>query len=218
MKNFSRFSVNSLIISFLIFVNISIINAQDYPYVEEEKKEEKKEEVKAENELEKPKEEQKKEKKSSNNKVYFGGNFNLLFGTNTLIDISPIIGYRVTDDFSVGGGLIYNYYKRQINNNYSVSGTGYGGRAFLRYDIQADILPNAKISPYVEYESLNYQFADSNGQKTPREWYGSLFAGAGLIQPIGRGSLNIFILYNLTWDENSIYPTPFVYRMGFNLW
>ncbi|GAB4336752.1 MAG: hypothetical protein OHK0038_15060 [Flammeovirgaceae bacterium] len=213
MKNSVKISIKLLIISLLVFIRIATSYAQDYPYVEEEK-----EEKPVEKEEDKPKKEDKKEEKSSGDKIYFGGNFNLLFGTNTIIDISPIIGYRVSDDFSLGGGVIYTYFKRQINSSYSVSGTGYGGRAFLRYDIQTDILPNSKISPYVEYESLNYQFADSNGQKTPRKWYGSLFAGAGIIQPVGKGSLNIFLLYNLTWDEDSIYPTPFVYRMGFNFW
>jgi uncharacterized protein YxeA len=219
MKNLLNFLVKLLIIHLLMLINFSAIYAQDYPYVEEEKKEEKKEEKPVEKEEEKPQKEEEEKKKdgdSSKDKFYFGGNFNLLFGTNTLIDISPIVGYRVTEQFSVGTGLIYNYFKRQLNNSNSVSGTGYGGRFFLRYDIQTDILANFVISPYVEQESISYKFVDSNGNKTPREWNNNLFAGAGIIQPIGRGSINLFILYNLTWKENSIYPEPLVVRTGFN--
>lgn len=204
MKKFIK-NILKLLIFVILPLHFFVLRAQDYPYAVDEK--EKKEENRREN-----------VKTSLSDRIYFGGNFNLLFGLNTIIELSPIVGYRITDEFSVGGGLIYTYFRRQITPQYSVSGTGYGGRAFARYDLRTDLLRGATIAPYAEYESLNYEFRDSFGITVPRRWYGSLFVGAGLIQPIGRGSINIFLLYNLTWQENSIYPTPFVYRVGFNLW
>src|SRR6185369_4201295 len=43
-------------------------------------------------------------------KIYIGGNFGLEFGTRTIINVSPQIGYRLTDKFVPGIGLTYIYY------------------------------------------------------------------------------------------------------------
>lgn len=194
-------NISKLLILVTLGLHFFNLNAQNYPYATEEKENHRQ-----------------NDHKSLRDRWYFGGNFNLLFGLNTIIEISPVVGYRITDEFSVGGGIIYNYFRRQVTPQYGVSGTGYGSRAFARYDLRTNLLSGATIAPYVEYEALNYTFRDNLGVTIPRRWYGSLFAGAGLIQPIGKGSINIFLLYNLMWQENSIYPTPFVYRIGFNFW
>lgn len=50
------------------------------------------------------------------NRVFFGGNFGLQFGTITNIEVSPLVGYRVTRDFSIGTGITYIYLKQQFDN------------------------------------------------------------------------------------------------------
>ena len=45
---------------------------------------------------------------SFRDRLYFGGNFSFNLGTRfTFIDVSPLVGYMVNDDFSVGLGSTY---------------------------------------------------------------------------------------------------------------
>ncbi|MBL7736479.1 MAG: hypothetical protein JNL51_13545 [Chitinophagaceae bacterium] len=39
------------------------------------------------------------------NKLFFGGNFGLSFGNNTLVNISPQAGYRFNRHFAAGAGI-----------------------------------------------------------------------------------------------------------------
>jgi len=55
-------------------------------------------------------------------RLYFGGNLSLSVGTVTLIEISPLVGYRLTPRWSAGFGLKYEYYKSSgYIGNYGVS-------------------------------------------------------------------------------------------------
>ena len=50
-------------------------------------------------------------KKNNQNfkRFFFGGDFWLSFGTNAYINVSPMVGYRITERFSAGVGPIYIY-------------------------------------------------------------------------------------------------------------
>ncbi len=68
---------------------------------------------------------------SFKDRLYTGGNFWGSFGTFTNLEISPLLGYRVTNDYSVGLGIKYNYFR--FNGAPPVSSSIYGGSAFTRY-------------------------------------------------------------------------------------
>src|SRR5690606_35466784 len=64
-------------------------------------------------------------------RLYYGGNFGMQFGTVTLIDFSPLVGVMITPKFSSGVGITYQYFK---DKRYSGGkATSYGGRLFSRY-------------------------------------------------------------------------------------
>src|SRR5690554_7446721 len=64
-------------------------------------------------------------------RLFFGGDLGLSFGTVTYIRVAPIIGYNISPKFAVGGGPSYQYYK---DNRYSGYETSiYGGSVFGRY-------------------------------------------------------------------------------------
>ena len=44
---------------------------------------------------------------SLEDRIYFSGNLSLNFGTFTMINVSPLAGYLITKDFSVG--IVANY-------------------------------------------------------------------------------------------------------------
>lgn len=153
------------------------------------------------------------EKKSFFDRTYFGGNFNLQFGNVTFIDISPLMGYMVTDKFSVGTGITYQY----LNYRYLDFSTNiYGGRLFARHNI------GQQFFVHTEFESLNVEFprlTPTNERVWAREWVPGVFVGGGIFQPFGRrGGVNLMALYNLTYQRGkSPYANPWVIRVGFTL-
>jgi len=147
---------------------------------------------------------------------YFGGNLALSFGTNTYIDVSPLWGYMINRNLSMGVGGTYIYTSREFidftGQRFRVNSSLYGARTFLRYRLFDDIYFHG------EYESINNELIALDGQTT-RDWVNGFFVGGGLFQPVfGRGGASLFILYNLLHDDfRSPYGSPWVIRAGFTL-
>lgn len=148
-------------------------------------------------------------------RLYLGGNFGLQLGTNlTQIEISPAVGYMINNKASVGVGVIYQYFKAQIQTQsrvYEIKTNIYGGKLFGRYNI-TDFLFG-----YAEYEHINLDAVNLNSNEIERAWVPGMFVGAGYFQAIGRRSgVNLMLLYNLTYDPiRSPYNSPFLLRLGF---
>jgi hypothetical protein len=144
-------------------------------------------------------------------KVYVGGSFWMQFGNVTFIDVSPLVGYRFTDKFSAGPGIVYQYYK---DDRYSPSyeTNTYGFRFFARHTIFKQLFAQA------QYESLSTEFLYIDGSKS-REWVQGAFIGGGIAQPLGRrGAIILSGMYNLLYDEErSPYPSAWVFNIGFTL-
>ena len=146
-------------------------------------------------------------------RVYFGGNIGLQFGTVTNIELSPVVGYRFTDDFSAGIGITYIYFKREFDNYPDFETNIYGYRFFARHNIQEQFYAQA------EYENLSLEFFNINDGSSRREWVPGAFIGGGYFQPLGRNAgFNITALYNVLYDENkSPYNSPYVIRVGLTM-
>ncbi|WP_339874398.1 hypothetical protein [uncultured Algoriphagus sp.] len=144
-------------------------------------------------------------------RLYYGGNFGMQFGTLTLIDFSPLVGVMLTPKFSSGLGITYQYFndKRYAGGETS----SYGGRIFSRYNI----FPN--IFAHAEYESINFDNYNLFTDRFERIWSKSLFLGGGYFAPFGsRGGANFTFLYNVLHDNlRSPYNEPYVIRVGFVL-
>ncbi|WP_209329868.1 hypothetical protein [Lunatimonas salinarum] len=145
-------------------------------------------------------------------RMYFGGNLSLQFGTITFIDVSPLAGVMITEKYSAGVGATYQYFNdRFFNYNSNI----YGGRIFNRYNV----LP--RIFAHAEYETLNLEVANqlpnSNDIVLTRDWVPGFLVGAGYFSPFGnRGGMNFMLLYNLLHDNlRSPYREPYVVRVGF---
>ena len=116
-------------------------------------------------------------------KIYVGGGGGLgggrdVYGNRyTRIAITPLIGYRITDQFSAGTSLSY------ININYSDLGfryKQYGAMPFLRYNINDLFL-------MTEFNLINVPSLSFNGQYdiSDRLTVTRLLAGAGYSMPVG---------------------------------
>jgi hypothetical protein len=152
-------------------------------------------------------------------RLYYDGNFNFAVGTNTFINISPRIGYKITENFSAGlGGKFWYFSSRDFFSNTRYSGSLYGGGVFARRNITDNLF---LIS---EYEVLNLGGLFSQ----PRQdfWQEFLFAGAGYQYRMG-GALNLYVIAMYDIFQNpyaySIYPTipiagvPIMLRLGVSM-
>ncbi len=114
----------------------------------------------------------------------------------TFVDVSPIMGFRITNRISAGVGLNYHYYHERVMGR----GTHiYGGKTFAR------VLIIPQVFVYGEYEMLNLESLYFGVNNNNRFWEKNYFLGAGYRQQIGpKAFFNIMALYNFN-DNSSVY-------------
>ena len=147
---------------------------------------------------------------SLKDRLYYGGNFGMQFGTVTLVDFSPLVGVMITPRYSAGVGLTYQYFNDK--RYYGGQTSSYGGRLFNRFNV----LPNVFL--HGEYESINFDNYNLVSDRFERIWSNALFLGGGYFAPFGggRGGANFTFLYNVLHDnKRSPYSEPYVIRVGF---
>ena len=134
------------------------------------------------------------------NRWYWGGSLGANIGNTTFIDVSPLIGYRITEAFSIGAGYTFNYIS---GNGQSVTLNGL--RSLARYDVLPTLFLQAEV------EGLRYTFNGQEGQFVTR-----LPVGGGYRQRMGGNSFFVIeALYDLLYDEaDNLYPNPLILRMG----
>lgn len=146
-------------------------------------------------------------------RIYFGGGMGFNFGSAfTTVSASPQVGYKITERFSAGVGVIYQYTNYKLLD---LTLNHYGGSIFTRYIVFQNFFTT------IEYEYLTIEFpTDQALTETERRGYSSLFAGGGYVQPISRNvAFSVIGLYNLLYDPaaESPYDSPFVFRAGINV-
>jgi len=144
--------------------------------------------------------------------LFFGGGLGLQFGSMTLIEISPLVGYKITPKFSIGISPTYKYYHYNdyYGPNLDLKTNVFGGSIFSRYFIFENVFA------HVEYEMLAYN-TEVPGYPTTRNQYNSFFVGGGYNQRIGGSSaMYILLLWNLNDTPDSPYVNPIV-RVGFSV-
>ena len=150
-----------------------------------------------------------KPKNSFASHLYFGGGLGLQFGTATLVEISPLVGYKITPKFSIGVSPTYKYYSYNYYGYGKIRTNVFGGSIFSRYFIFENVFA------HVEYETLAYNTREPN-QTAYMQQYDSFFVGGGYNQRIGGNSaMYILVLWNLNDTQYSPYSNP-VIRVGFS--
>ncbi len=156
---------------------------------------------------------EKPEKKEKTQKVFYGGTLGFNFGSYFRISVEPLVGYRVSSKFSIGGKFRYEY----INDgryDADVTYHNYGGSLFARYRVIPQIYLHA------EPAYMSYQFSVSS-YESKREWVPFIFLGGGYVQRVGSNTfLYAEVLFDVLQDTNSPYESgdPFIsvgVSMGF---
>jgi hypothetical protein len=145
-------------------------------------------------------------------KWYYGGELGFGFSSNYFsIGIEPIVGYKITPQFSVGGKIGYTYISdSRYDPLPTLNTSNYGGSVFSRYRIIPQLYAHAEFA-YWSYE--NAIDITNQGYETERVWVPFLLLGGGFSQMI---SPNVWayaeVLFDVLNDTNSPYDEwdPFI--------
>jgi hypothetical protein len=138
------------------------------------------------------------------------------------VEIAPVLGYKITDNLSVGVSAKYIYWGAINQSSNFQSYKYYGGGVFGRYKLTESILAT------VEYELLNVQDLNPNSGNYGERTLSNVFLlGAGYRNEImDNVHLQLFLLYDVIDDPNSPYRynylfgpngIPVIYRIGFSV-
>jgi len=144
-------------------------------------------------------------------KMFVGGNVGFQAASGfTSFTVAPVLGYRISDDFAVGIGSSYLYFREKIISptyTYNFSTHVFGGSVFARYFVFENIFAHA------EYEVLNLKTYDSFNE---RRNIGNWLVGGGYMQQLGpHFASNLSVLYALNQSPYSPYGSPLIIRPGF---
>jgi hypothetical protein len=146
----------------------------------------------------------------STDRIVYGGSMGLRFGSFSLFEVSPLVGYKLTDRLVPGVGFRYLYFRENYAGNifkYNIV----GGCVFARfYFIDA-------LFAHAEYEVLNAEW-DPFAYPNQRFNVSSVLVGGGYRQLFNdKFSSYIMILYDTTQDRYSPYVDHLVFRAGIGI-
>jgi hypothetical protein len=151
-------------------------------------------------------------------RLFFGGNFGLQFGTITDIQVAPVIGIWLLPRLAVAVGPDYRYYK------YQKEATAiYGGKSYIQFVVIKNLssfLPigsNTGVFLQIEDDllSLESSFWKQPPVFSERFNVNTVLGGGGLSQQVGRrSSIDIAVLWTLNDPGYALYSTP-EFRISF---
>ena len=162
-------------------------------------------------------------------KLWYGTGFDLGYsggsgGNNFRFGLSPMVGYKITENFSVGPrlALTYNNYKFQSANGVLKANLlSWDVGVFSRYKILPFLFAHIEYqfenATYLATDNSGYYLFDTNTNKliTEQEKRNNFLVGLGYSSSSGGFfGYEVLILYNTTLPENVI-ESPFIIRVGF---
>lgn len=152
--------------------------------------------------------------------LWYGGSFVIGFSGGTFeslfqIGLSPMIGYKLTPNFSFGPRIsyVYSHYRQRIGGNVEKYNYGtYALGVFSRYKIVPMVFAHLEYS--YQSDVVGFNTVDNEPIRRNR---GIPYIGLGYQSGGGykRAGYEILALYNLNAEENFI-QGPFSFRIGFN--
>lgn len=153
-------------------------------------------------------------------RLFFGGNVGLSFGTVTDVQVAPIIGLWILPRVAVAAGPNFRFYKDPYDKT-DIYGIKTYGQFVLVQDIN-NLIPlgvHTGIFAHMEYEWLNLETSFWQSIPTFMETrfnIHTLLAGGGISQQLGpRSSINFTVLWALNDPGFGVYSNPEI-RLSFN--
>ncbi len=159
--------------------------------------------------------EQEPQKGFQKEKLFWGGNLGLSFGSVTYINVSPLVGYRFSDMASAGvqiNGVYESVKYGGQKDKYGLLGVGVFGRF---YPISQFFL---HVQPEVNFVMGNTKNSGGGSTNKYHRNSTSFLVGGGYSQPIGGNSaFVIMVLYDVLQGDYSPYGDQPIFRVGVNL-
>jgi len=145
-------------------------------------------------------------------KFVFGGGAGFNFGNNTNIFLAPQVGYKVSDDWTVGGGYMYNYTRwnriwngirwEEVNFENQV----HGPNIFTNLSFFETLFVGTQVE-YLNHDVYIYNF-NTGGFDITNEWTPVWFLQGGYMQKLGnKGQMLLGMRINVLHDVDSPYST-----------
>lgn len=161
-------------------------------------------------------EEEKKAPEQPESKLWYGGGVNIGFGgfngfNSFVFGVSPMVGYKVVRNLSVGPRVAYDFTSLKQRGFKSLNLHSFDAGLFVRF--------RAFLGLFLQGEISNQWYQDTDyltGNKVQLDRFNQrIGAGWNFGQPGGAGS-EISVLYNFTVaNEIETWQNPIEYRFGF---
>lgn len=139
-------------------------------------------------------------------RLEFGGSLGLQFGNYTQINISPQVGYRLSNKFSAGVGLGYTYYNDdRYGEDFSEHFASFNVYGRL-YPVDFIVL---SVMPEISRMWQTYEYRGS--KETYSKFVPSVVVGAG----VRFGPITAQIKYDVVQDDYSPYGNRLFYSIGY---
>lgn len=136
-------------------------------------------------------------------KVMLGGNLSLAFGSMSMVEVTPLIGYNLSPRVTIGASLTYMYFS-YTSDIYSYSAQNFGGGLFGKIRVYKDFYLQ------VEPQMLNIKYVDYSGNEK-RKWVFNGLAGVTFRSRLGeRFAVDYSILWNMNQTQDSPYDNPVI--------
>ncbi|MCB9093068.1 MAG: hypothetical protein H6620_10965 [Halobacteriovoraceae bacterium] len=150
---------------------------------------------------------------SQESRWVIGGSAGFNFGSVTVLEVSPRIGYRITSELTLGLGVGYRYYS---DDSYSPSLNQniFTGLAYGNYQINSNLYLHSEFD-YTSFERVGLVSGNRILTKKREGISGLLVGGGYIIAPESRIKFAIEVLYDVLYDEQKSYRSePLVIRGG----
>ncbi len=149
-------------------------------------------------------------------KLVFGGNALPGYSNGWILELSPFVGYKLTNSTIAGVGI--NYFYRSYRNPFFQNSPKqiyrtYGGRAFVMQNLAFGLFAQAEY----DYTFLNYKEKDifDNVTGSYQTQAPGFLIGGGYSQNAGRIGYNMMVLYDTLYSTTtSARTSPWVIRGG----
>ncbi len=154
-------------------------------------------------------------------RLWYGGGLTLFFTGNSFnIGVTPMVGYKITDQISVGPRFKIDYYQEKLYGEFNYKSTSWGTGLFTRGKLFQNVFAhveyeyeNLEVPDYIGNGQLQLDPNDPNDILTERENRNNFHLGLGYTSG-GLVAYEIMVLYNVL-ESDSSERLPWDLRFGF---
>jgi hypothetical protein len=143
-------------------------------------------------------------------KFTYGGNTQLYFSPLfTIVDLSPAIGYKLTENLNLGVGFIYSYSSANYRSYGRYMQSAYGPYCYARYSFLESFFVQGQFDRLRQTNIYNFN------DPTQKVWVDYAWLGGGYRRSLGNNmALMSSIMVNVIPNRLSIYPRT-ILQFGF---